>query len=171
MSFVYLMAFSAFAQAKQPLKLGNRPLPLPTVPSGIRPIKDGVGVEGIVVGRSTSADVVKRFGNVYKWEVNKRYSYQMTYPTLGLSFYFCQTDKTEEIFLIEIKSPYKGKTLKGITLGKSTKEDTIKAYGQPSDGFEYPGIHFYYNRYGNRNLITEIDIVERSGLRQCTERK
>ena len=134
-------------------------------------IKEGVGIEGIKVGKSTSADVIKRFGKVYRWEVNKKYSYQMTYENMGLSFYFCQNDKTEEIFLIEIKSPYKGRTSKGVVLGRSTKEEAEKLYGRPHDGFEYPGINFYYNRYGNRNIITEIDIVETSGLRQCDAKK
>lgn len=134
-------------------------------------IKEGVGVEGIKVGRSTSADVIKRLGKVYRWEVNKKYSYQMTYDSIGLSFYFCQSDKTEQIFLIEVKSPYKGKTSKGVLFGRSTKEETEKLYGKPSDGFEYQGINFYYNRYGKRNIITEIDIVESTGLRQCDAKK
>ncbi|MEQ1603455.1 MAG: hypothetical protein ABL999_01150 [Pyrinomonadaceae bacterium] len=140
-------------------------------PSTLKVIKEGVGIDGIVVGKSTSKDVAKKFGKVYRWEVNKKYSYQMTYDSAGVSFYFCQNDKREEIFLIEIKSPYKGKTSKGVTLGKSTKEETEKIYGKPKDGFEYPGINFYYNRYGKRNLISEIDITEKSGLRQCDAKK
>jgi len=143
----------------------------PAKPGGLKIIKEGVGIDGIVVGRSTSKDVIKKFGKVYRWEVNKKYSYQMTYDNAGVSFYFCQSDKTEEIFLIEIKSPYKGKTTKGIVLGRSTKEETEKIYGKPKDGFEYPGINFYYNRYGKRNLITEIDITEKTGLRQCDAKK
>ena len=134
-------------------------------------IKEGAGIEGIKVGKSTSKDVIKRFGKVYRWEINKKYSYQMTYDKIGLSFYMCQADKDEEIFLIEVKAPYKGKTDKGIVLGNSTKEETEKIYGKPKDGFEYPGINFYYNKYGKRNVITEIDIMEKSGLRQCKERK
>jgi hypothetical protein len=134
-------------------------------------IREGVGVGGIRVGASTSDDVVKKFGKVYLWERNKKYSYQMTYPDKGLSFYLCQADKNEVIFLIEIKSPFKGMTGKGIVLGRSTKEETERIYGPPHDGFEYPGINFYYNRYGKRNVISEIDIVERSGLRQCDENK
>lgn len=134
-------------------------------------IREGVGIDRIVVGRSTSADVIKTYGKVYRWEINKRYSYQMTYPELGLSFYMCQNDKREEIFLIEIKSPFKGKTSKGVTLARSTKEEAEKIYGKPKEGFQYPGVHFYYNKYGNRNLITEIDIVEKTGLRQCDAKK
>lgn len=168
---ICLAASFVIAQAKQPQKLAVKPATKPTVATGLRPIREGVGIEGIAVGRSTSKDVVKRFGNVYKWEVNKKYSYQMTYPSLGLSFYFCQSDPKEEIFLIEMKAPFKGKTSKGSILGRSTKEETIKMYGNPAEGFQYPGIHFYYNRYGNRNLITMIDIVEPSGLRQCKEKQ
>ncbi len=137
----------------------------------LKVIKEGVGVDGIKVGQSTSNDVIKKYGKAYRWEVNKKYSYQMTYPGTGLSFYFCQSDKKEQIFLIEIKSPFKGKTSRGITLGRSTKEETEKLYGKPIEGFQYKGIHFYYNRYGQRNLITEIDIIENSGLRQCDTKK
>jgi len=136
-----------------------------------RLIKEGVGIDGIKVGKSTSEDVIKKFGKVYRWEVNKKYSYQMTYDSAGVSFYFCQNDKREEIFLIEIKSPYKGRTDRGIILGKSTKEETEKIYGKPRDGFEYKGINFYYNRYGKRTLITEIDILENKGIRQCDAKK
>lgn len=109
-------------------------------------IKEGSGVEGIAVGRSTSADVIKKFGKAYRWEVNKKYSFQMTYPERGLSFYFCQNDKREEIFLIEIKSPFRGRTSRGVILARSTKEETEKIYGKPIEGFQYRGIHFYYNR-------------------------
>ena len=91
----------------------------------------------------------------------------MTYSRLGLAFYMCQSDKRKEIFLIEIKSPYKAKTSKGITLGKSTKEETEKVYGKPKDGFEYRGVSFYYNTFGGRRIITEIDVTENSGIRQC----
>ncbi len=134
-------------------------------------VKEGVGIEGIKVGRSTSADVVKKFGKRYRREVNKKYSNQMTYDRLGLSFYTCQSDKRSVIFLIEIKAPYKAKTSRGVTLGLSTKEETEKIYGKPSEGFEYRGINFYYNKYGKRNLITGIDIKERSGMRQCDQQK
>lgn len=151
-------------------KLKAKPTPTPTV-KGLKVIKEGVGIDGISVGRSTSKEVIKKFGKVYRWEINKKYSYQMTYDTAGVSFYFCQNDKTEEIFLIEIKSPYKGKTSRGVTLGKSSLEETKKIYGKPIEGTQYKGIHFYYNRYGNRNLISAIDIVENSGLRQCDAKK
>lgn len=137
----------------------------------LKVIKEGSGIDGIVVGKSTAADVVKKYGKVYRWEINKKYSFQMTYPDKGLSFYMCQNDQREQIFLIEIKAPFKGKTSKGVTLAKSTKEETEKIYGRPKDGFEYPGIHFYYNRYGKKNLITEIDIIEKTGLRQCDAKK
>ena len=130
-------------------------------------VYEGKGIEGIVVGKSTMSDVEQKFGKNYRFEANKKYSYQMTYSSLGLAFYMCQSDKKKEIFLIEIKSPYKAKTSKGITLGSSTKEETEKKYGKPKDGFEYRGVSFYYNTIGNRRIITEIDVTENSGIRQC----
>lgn len=130
-------------------------------------ITEGKGIEGITVGRSTMSDVEEKFGKGYRFEANKKYSYQMTYDRLGLAFYMCQSDKKKEVFLIEIKSPFKGKTSKGVTLGKSTKEETEKIYGKPKDGFEYHGVSFYYNTFGSRKVISEIDVTENSGIRQC----
>ncbi len=130
-------------------------------------VTEGRGIEGISVGRSTMDDVIKKFGKDYRWQVNKKYSYQMTYDSRGLSFYLCQEDKRKKIFLIELKSPYKAKTARGVILGKSSKEETEKIYGKPRDGFEYRGISFYYNKFGKRKLISEIDVTENSGVRQC----
>jgi hypothetical protein len=130
-------------------------------------VREGRGIDGVTVGKSTMADVAKKYGKRYRWEINKKYSYQMTYDRLGLSFYMCQEDKRKQIFLIEIKHPYKAKTAKGVILGKSTREETEKVYGKPHDGFEYRGVSFYYNKFGKRNLISEIDITENSGRRQC----
>lgn len=66
--------------------------------------------------------------------------------------------------------PYKAKTSKGVILGKTTKEKTENIYGKPKDGFEYRGVSFYYNTYRNRKVISEIDVTENKGLRQCQER-
>jgi len=152
---ILAMCFGVYGQSRQPL----------------RAIKEGVGVGGIRVGKSTSADVIKKYGKSFRREINKKYSYQLTYDRAGLSFYFCQNDIRDEVFLIEIKAPFMGRTSRGVVLGRSTKEETEKIYGKSPDGFKYKGVHFYYNKYGRRNLITEIDVVENSGIRQCGEKK
>ena len=123
-------------------------------------------MSGITIGRSTMDDVVKKFGKDYKWIKNKKYSYQMTYSN-GLSFYICQSDKRKQIFVIEIRPPYKAKTARGITLGKSTLEDVHKSYGKLKSGLEYRGISFYYRDLSGKNIITSMDITENSGIRQC----
>ncbi len=132
--------------------------------------REGVGVEGIAVGNSTKRDVEKKFGKKYKWEKNGRYSFQMTYKN-GLSFYLCQTDKKQEIFDIEMRSPYKAKTSKGIILRQSTLEDIEKIYGKAKEGLRYRGVEFYYTKIKGKNIVTVIDIVEPNGLRQCEENK
>jgi hypothetical protein len=134
-------------------------------------IKEGKGMSGITIGRSSMDDVIKKFGKEYKWIVNKKYSYQMNYYKLGLAFYICQSDKRKQIFVIEIKSPYKAKTPKGIILGKSTLEDVHKKYGKLKSGTEYRGVSFYYNNIGGKNIITGIDVTENSGIRQCRAAK
>jgi hypothetical protein len=164
-AFVAMLFIATNAQSKAPktLKINKTPEEKNST------IFEGRGVEGITVGKSTMNDVAQKLGKNYRWEVNKKYSYQMTYDRLGLSFYICQSDRKKEVFLIEIKSPFSGKTSKGITLGKSTKEETEKIYGKAKDGFEYRGVSFYYNTYGARNIISEIDVTETSGVRQCGE--
>lgn len=130
-------------------------------------VKEGKGMSGITIGRSSMDDVIKKFGKEYKWLVNKKYSYQMNYYRLGLAFYICQSDKKKQVFVMEIKAPYKAKTSKGIILGKSTLEDVQKKYGKLKSGLEYRGVSFYYNKVDGKNIITEIDITENSGIRQC----
>lgn len=132
--------------------------------------REGVGLEGITVGKSKFDDVVKKFGKNYLWITHKKYSFQMKYSN-GLSFYMCQSDKRREIFDIEIRAPYRVKTSKKITLGQSTYEDIIKAYGKSKDGREYPGVSFFYVRSRGKRIVTVIDIVENAGIRQCKESK
>ncbi len=130
-------------------------------------VTEGRGMNGLVVGKSTMNDVIQKYGKNYKWVANKKYSYQMIYPKENLSFYICQSDKKKEIFLIEMKRPFKAKTTKGIILGKSTLEDVHRIYGKKKSGLEYRGVSFYYNEISGKNIVTEIDVTENAGLRQC----
>ena len=91
----------------------------------------------------------------------------MNYYRLGVAFYICQSDPKKEIFVIEMKAPYKAKTSKGIIMGKSTLEDVEKKYGKLKSGLEYRGISFYYNKVEGKNVISEIDVTEKRGIRQC----
>ena len=133
-------------------------------------IVDGTIVfDGIRVGKSTMADVAKKFGKDYKLKAHKKYSYQMVYPN-GVSFYVCQSDKRKQVFDIEIRAPFEAKTSKGITLGKSTLEDIQRIYGKNKDsGLQYRGVSFFYVKSKGKNIVTVIDIVENSGIRQCDE--
>jgi hypothetical protein len=137
----------------------------------IKVVTEGVGFDGIRVGKSTQADVVKKFGKNYKFKTHKKYSYQMIYPG-GLSFYICQSDKRQQIFDIELRAPFEAQTSKGIILGKSTLEDIYKTYGEKSKdkGLQYRGVSFYYAKSKGKNIVTVIDIVENSGIRQCEEK-
>ena len=137
----------------------------------VKVVREGVGFDGLVVGRSTQADVIKKFGKEYKLKTHKKYSYQMIYPN-GVSFYVCQEDKRKQIFDIEIRAPFAAKTAKGITLGKSTLEDIHKIYGKNRDGgLQYRGVSFFYKKSRGKNIVTVIDIVENTGIRQCAEKQ
>ncbi len=137
----------------------------------IKVVKEGIGFDGIVVGRSTENDVVKKLGKNFKLKKHKKYSAQMIYPN-GASFYYCLSDKRRQIFDIELREPFEGKTSRGITLGKSTLEDVQKIYGKNRDGgLQYRGVSFYYDKRKGKNIVTVIDIVESRGIRQCDEMK
>ena len=138
-------------------------------PSSMRTAKEGVGIEGLIVGKSTMADVIKKFGKGYKWNVHKKYSFSMTYPDLGLAFYMCQSDQKKQIFDIEMREPFKVKTAKGIVLGSSTVADIERIYGKSKDGLEYKGVNFYYANRKGKKIVTVIDIIEPEGIRQCKE--
>ena len=136
----------------------------------IKIVREGAGFDGLVVGRSTMADVAKKLGKDYKLKTHKKYSYQMIYPN-GLSFYVCQSDKRKQIFDIELRVPFEAKTVKGVILGKSTLQDIQKIYGKTSDGgLQYRGVSFFYANYKGKKVVTVIDIVEKTGIRQCTEK-
>lgn len=167
-SISILLCLVGFVSA-QATKPKTKPTPKPNEQYKIA--REGVGIEGIVVGKSTVPDVEKKFGKDYKWRTHKKYSYSMAYPKLGLTFYICQSDKRKEIFDIEIKQPYRAKTGKGIILGKSSLEDIYKIYGKSKDGLEYRGVNFYYANYAGKKTVTVIDIVENSGIRQCRDNK
>lgn len=137
--------------------------------SKIKVAKEGVGVEGIRVGSSTTADVIKKFGKSYQTKKYGKYSTALVYPKLGLAFYSCQADNKKQIFDIEMRAPFQVKTSKGIVLGKSTLEDIHKIYGKKKEGLEYKGVSFFYANFKGKKTVTVIDIVENSGIRQCKE--
>jgi hypothetical protein len=136
----------------------------------VKLVKEGVGLDGINVGRSSAEDVIKKFGRSFKLVKYKKYSAQMVFSG-GISFYYCQSDRKKTIFDIELRAPFQARTSKGITLSKSTLEDVYKAYGKSKDGLEYRGVSFFYAKFKGRNVVTVIDIVENSGIRQCSEAK
>ena len=169
--FAAMLAFPADAQQKKDTKKvkENAKEKQTETTKNLKVIKEGVGIEGLKIGKSTMADVAKKFGKDYKWVVNKKYSYQMTYAKLGLAFYMCQTDKNKEIFDIEIRAPFQAKTSKGVILSKSSLDDVYKIYGKSKDGLEYRGVSFFYANYKGKKTVTVIDVVENSGIRQCKE--
>ncbi len=133
-------------------------------------VKEGVGFDGLRVGRTTKSDVIRKFGKGFRFIRNGKYSYQMKYKN-GLSFFYCQSDKVQQIFDIEIRAPFKAKTSKGITLSRSTVSDVRRIYGKAKKGLRYRGIEFYYAEYRGKNVISVIDVVESKGLRQCKQNK
>ena len=147
------------------LLLAGLPMNLPAQ-TGYKIARAGVGIDGIRVGKSTRSDVIRKYGRRFKTLKHGRYSFQMKYKN-GMSFYFCQRDKRQQIFDIELRAPAKVKTAKGIILSKSTVAQVRKKYGKPKTGLRFRGIEFYYANYRGKNVISVIDIVEKGGMRQC----
>lgn len=125
-------------------------------------ITEGVGISGILIGKSTASDVVSTFGNKYTVNTHNEYSREIEYTDLGLSFYYCLKDKQKRIFLVEV---HHGTTSKGIIIGQSTLKDVHDLYGK-EDGtgncdsgscvYEYKGVQFYVE--GPNSVATETDI-------------
>lgn len=145
-------------------------------------ITEGVGVESIVVGKSTKEDILKKYGSDFKIVKHNEYSLEIVYEKIGLSFYYCQQDPNAEIFVIEVEPPYRGRTSKGIVMGKSTREDVVKAYLgrrvavdetlKEMSEMEFEGIQFYFGKKSerdNKEVVIGIDVIERTGLRQCDD--
>lgn len=130
--------------------------------------KAGVGIDGLKIGKSTRADVIRKYGRNFKTIKHGSYSAQMKYRN-GMSFYYCQKDRRQQVFDIELRSPAKVKTAKGIVLNKSLVSDLRKKYGKPKKGLRFKGIEFYYATYRGKKVVTVIDIVENRGMRQCKE--
>ena len=166
---------AALALASATAAWAQKPKPTPTPKTAktspkVKVLQEGVGLDGIKVGKSTADDVIKKFGKNYKLVKYKKYSAQLVYPG-GISFYYCQSEKKRTIFDIELRAPFQAKTSRGIVLSKSTLEDVYKIYGKSKDGLEYRGVSFFYAKYKGKNVVTVIDIVENGGIRQCSEAK
>jgi hypothetical protein len=124
-------------------------------------ITEGVGIAGILIDKSTAADVVSAFGKKYTVTTHNEYSRSIQYSDLGLSFYYCLKDKQKTIFLIEV---LQGTTSKGIVIGQSTLKDVSDLYGEEDDKnctsgscvYEYKGVQFYVE--GPNNIANEGDV-------------
>lgn len=109
-------------------------------------VNDGKSLDSLIIGKSTMDDVIAAYGNDYKLIKHKEYSYEMLYKNLGLSFYSCQADPNKEIFVIEMQSPFKAITGKGLKLGESTFADIYKIYDirqKNRSALAFSGISFY----------------------------
>ena len=118
-------------------------------------IVEGVGIANIVVGKSNNIEVIANYGDNFDLVTHKKFSCEMIYEKLSISFYYSYNDTTKTIFSIKIKAPYKGKTTKGICLGENTIKEVIDIYGTTewntsygSDTWRIPyyGIEFHVEK-------------------------
>jgi hypothetical protein len=109
-------------------------------------VVEGESLGNIKIGKSTAEDVQTVYGSNYKLVNHNKYSFEMIYKDLGLSFYYCQADPNKEIFVVEMEAPFKVVTKSGIVLGESTFADISRIYGGGTTTYsdaDQSGIYFY----------------------------
>jgi len=109
-------------------------------------VVEGESLGSIKIGKSTAADVETAYGSNYKLVNHNKYSFEMIYKELGLSFYYCQADPNKEIFVVEMEAPFKAVTKSGIILGESTFADISRVYSGGKTTYsdaDFDGIYFY----------------------------
>ena len=118
-------------------------------------IKEGIGLGRIMLGKSTSRDVLFTVGHKYEILKHHQHSCEIHCQEHGTSFYYRPDDPKERIFLIIVQQPYSGTASAGIKIGKHTLQDVVDEYGPPtwtttnnSDTWwsNYPGIEFHVKR-------------------------
>jgi hypothetical protein len=102
----------------------------------VQEIVAGKGFGGVEVGETSLADLKKMFGTAFTTKDFNNFSVSVSYPDLGMDFYFdykdfhsIKPDDAKKIFSIQLKLPFKGRTAKGIILGYSTMSEVEKLYG------------------------------------------
>jgi hypothetical protein len=139
----------------------------------------GIGVDGVAVGFSTKNTVTARYGDEYQLVEHNKYSYEMKYEQLGMSFWYRFEDPQQKIFAISVWPKSRGFTAGGIVVGRSTLKDVFDEYGKAEFGttttektwyVEYPGISFHVEHKPDdkkswtpeqllKRKIVEIEIV------------
>lgn len=141
------------------------------------PIIEGVGISSLVVNQSTKAEVIERYGDAFKLISHGKYSDEIKYNDLGLSFYYCYGAQVQTIFAIEINAPYQGKTSKGIVLGGNILQDVFDLYGKAdpsftiernSCSFEYRGVIFGTDCKQGEGVYERGEIAEKIRKRKIT---
>ena len=81
------------------------------------------GIGGVIVGISTTRDMLKEFGTDFVTINNNDYTIEFFYEKTGLSFSYLVGDKRQ---IIAYASALSGTTEDGITIGKDTIESASK---------------------------------------------
>ena len=124
-------------------------------------VSPGIGIEGVAVGYSTMDSVVARYGKDFGLLEHNKYSYEMSYEQLGLSFWYRYDDPEKKIFSIALKPASHAFTSRGVIVGKSRLRDVLTAYGKSGFSttaadetwfFAYAGVEFHveYDRQKDR---------------------
>jgi hypothetical protein len=145
--------------------------------NGYKLIIPGKGFDSFEIGKTSFEEVVNKLGNNFERIDHIKYSSEIYYKELGVSFFFYykkNLEKSGNIFSINLKEPFKGVTSFGIELNNSIIKDVFKLHGEDfqylrtdtQDWLEYKGIKFYFNRHENignaknsTRKIIEISVI------------
>ncbi|MEM6299866.1 MAG: DUF6794 domain-containing protein, partial [Bacteroidota bacterium] len=99
-------------------------------------IKEGSSVGDIRLGIPISKVLdLKGQGQVIEWG---SYSYELRYPSEGISYYYLQSDSTKSVFSISMTRNFNGITSQGLVISDTLKvEDITSIYGEGEwDGYD-----------------------------------
>ncbi|MBN1638555.1 MAG: hypothetical protein JW866_06300 [Ignavibacteriales bacterium] len=131
-------------------------------------IEDHIGIKGAIIGQSTKEEILQNFGKEYEEIIHNKYSVEMNYSDLGISFFYGYKDPFKTIFSIRLEYPFQGETLRGIKLGESRAQEVIDKYGQKNwttsqSGntwyLSYPGIEFHVEKDGTLPTDLNFDAI------------
>ena len=143
----------------------------------------GIGIEGVAINYSTMDSVVANYGKDFALVEHNKYSFEMSYEELGLSFWYRYEDPEKRIFCIALKPASHAFTSRGIIVGKSRLRDVVASYGRSrflttsanaTWFFAYPGVEFHveYDRDRDPEGWTPEKILNRKVIAieiQCEE--
>jgi|SRR6266850_2242926 len=99
-------------------------------------IKEGVGVDDLVIRTLTVAEIKRILGNMYDSINHNAYSVELFYKQYGVSFYY-KLKSPDKALSISFNPDYRGTTERGFSIRNMKGSDMLRIYGEPSWSYRY----------------------------------